>query len=74
MDNRINNINIKFKPALLNKGFLYLIVAGVIISLIIFITLSVDIAFRYMLSTLIVFAGLLFLFFVNRNEPERIEI
>jgi len=75
MDNRIvNSIDIKFKPAFLNKGFLYLIVIGVIISLIIFITLSIDIAFRYMLSTLIVFAGLLFLFFVNRNEPEKIEI
>ncbi|NOX85095.1 MAG: hypothetical protein GXO86_03870 [Chlorobi bacterium] len=75
MDNRIvNSIDIKFKPTFLNKGFLYLIVIGVIISLIIFITLRIDITFRYMLSTLIVFVGLLFLFFVNRNEPEKIEI
>ncbi|NPD44851.1 MULTISPECIES: hypothetical protein [unclassified Lentimicrobium] len=74
-DNKtVNSMDVKFKPAFLNKGFLYLIVIGLIISLIIFITLSIDITFRYMFSALIVFAGLLVVFFINRNEPEKIEI
>lgn len=67
-----NGIEIKFRPAFLNKGLIYLIVTGVIISLIIFITLRIDITFRYMISALIVFAGLLIVFFFNRNEPEKI--
>lgn len=74
-DNKtVRIMEIKFKPAFLNKGLLYLIVTGVIISLIIFITLSIDITFRYMFSSLIVFAGLLVVFFANRNEPDKIEI
>lgn len=74
-DNKtVRNIEFKFKPIFLNKGFLYLIVTGIIVSLIIFITLSIDITFRYMFSMLIVFAGLLVVFFTNRNEPEKIEI
>jgi len=65
---------IKFKATFLTKAFWVLIIIGVIISIIIFLSLKTDLTYRYMLSMLIVFLGILVVFFVNRNEPEKIEI
>jgi cell division protein FtsW (lipid II flippase) len=66
--------NVKFKAIFLKKAFLLLVVVGVIISLLIFIFLDVDFIYKYMLSMLIIFSGIFVIFFLNRNEPERIKI
>jgi hypothetical protein len=68
------NREYKFKPVILTKLFWRLAVIGIITSLVIFTTFNIDIAFRYMFSMLIIFAGLLFVFYINRNEPEYINI
>lgn len=66
--------NVKFKAIFLKKAFLLLVVVGVIISLLIFIFLDVYFIYKYMLSMLIIFSGIFVIFFLNRNEPERIKI
>lgn len=63
-----------FKAIYLNKMLWRLVIIGVIISLTIFIGLDIDISFRYFLSMLIVFIGLLIVFYRNKNELQKLNI
>jgi hypothetical protein len=65
---------IMFKATYLKKALWLLIFIEVAICALIFIALKFDLSYRYFLSMLIVFLGLLIVFYVNRNEPEKIDI
>lgn len=43
------------------------------VSVLIFFGLDVDISYRYFLSMILIFSGLLIVFYINRDEPELIK-
>ena len=51
-----------------------LIVIGVIVSIILFVGLEIELSYRYFLSMLIVFIGLLIVFYKNKYELEKIKL
>ncbi len=65
---------IRLKAVFLTKALWLLVIVGVITSIIIYIFLEMNFTFQYLLSMLVVFSGILVVFFINRNEPEKIEI
>jgi hypothetical protein len=65
---------INFRPSYLTKGIWLLIIIGGCSSLSIFLILDVEMSYRYLLSMIIIFIGILILFYVNRFEPELLSI
>ena len=65
---------IKLKPFFLTKALWYLVFIGCAICFLFFIFIKIDISFLYFLSMLVIFSGLLIVFYMNRNEPEKIKI
>jgi hypothetical protein len=65
---------IKFKPFFLTRALWVVVFAGFVLSLMLFLFLAVDLTSIYALSMVIVFLGLIIAFYLNRNEPELIEI
>lgn len=63
-----------FKAIYLNRLLWRVVVIGTILSLFIFIGLDIDISFRYFLSMLIVFTGLLIVFYRNRHDLHKLSI
>ncbi len=67
-------ITIKLKPFFLIRASWVVILAGFALSLMLFLLLPFDLTTLYALSMFMVFIGLLIVFYLNRNEPEMIEI
>ncbi len=65
---------IKFKASYLNKSILWLIVIGILMSLMLFLTLNLATEYTYFLSMLFVSVGTLIVFYLNRNEPEQVQL
>lgn len=65
---------IKCKAVMLKKYFKWLIAIGVFLSLAIFLCLSINLSYGYLIAMILVFGGLLVSFYLNRNELEIIEI
>lgn len=65
---------IVFKATYLKKILWILVFIGIATSTLIFIAFKVDLSYRYFLSMLIIFLGLLIVFYLNRNEPEKLDI
>lgn len=68
------NTTIIFKPVLLNKHLKWLVIIGLVICVVLFLFLKIDLSYRYFLCMLIIFMGLLIVFYNNKNEPEKIII
>ena len=64
---------IKFKASYLNLSLKRLFTIGVLVSISLFVGLDIDLGFRYFLSMLFVFIGLLIVFYLNKNDPETIK-
>ena len=67
---KIIKINSLYLSNLMKK----LLYGGVLISVLIFFGLDIDISYRYFISVLLVFVGLLYVFYLNKNFPEYIDI
>lgn len=67
-------ITIKLKPFFLTRALWVVILAGFALSLMLFLLLPFDLTTLYALSMFMVFIGLLIVFYLNRNDPEMIEI
>lgn len=67
-------MTIKFKAIYLTKALWWLIIIGIIISTSIFLSLNIDLSYRYFFSVVIVFIGIIVVFYLNRNELERLDI
>lgn len=65
---------IKLKPFFLTRALWVVILSGFSISFLLFMLLEVDLTTIYALSMFIAFVGLLIAFYLNRNDPELIEI
>lgn len=65
---------IRFKPSFLTKGIWLSIVICGCLSLMIFLRLNIELEYRYLLSMIIVFIGILIVFYINRFEPSHIQI
>lgn len=68
------NEEVKCKAIYLTQAFKRLIIIGVLVSVILFLGLKIDLSYRYFLSILFVFLGLLIVFYQNKNELEKIKI
>lgn len=68
------NITIKFNSIFLNQNFKWLVVIGSVMCVILFFFLKIDLSYCYFLCILIIFTGLLIVFYKNKNEPEKINI
>lgn len=64
---------INLKASYLTKCIWWLIIIGVLLSSIIFLTLNIDLEYRYFLSMIFVFIGILIVFYLNRFEIEKIQ-
>jgi hypothetical protein len=64
----------KFKAKYLNKILWRLVIIGLAISLLIFIGLDIDLIYRYFISMMIIFVGILIVFYLNKNEIEQLNI
>jgi hypothetical protein len=68
------NDEIKCKASHLNRAFKKLIIISVILCTLIFLEFNMDLSFRYLLSVIFVFTGLLIVFFLNKYEIEKINL
>ena len=64
----------KLKPVYLERLIWRLVIVGAIISLLVFLALNIDLSFKLSLSMLIVFIGVLIVFYLNKYEPEIITV
>lgn len=67
-------VTFKFKATYLNKILWIMVLIGLIISLAIFLGLRMDLSYRYFLSMIIIFIGILIVFYLNRNELDQLSI
>jgi hypothetical protein len=67
-------ITIKLKPFFLTRALWIVILVGFALSLMLFLLLAFDLTTLYALSMFMVFIGLLIAFYLNRNDPEVIEV
>jgi hypothetical protein len=65
---------IKLKPIYLSLLTKYLIVFGLIFSMFIFLFLPIDKSYCYMISMTFIFAGVLYMFYLNKNEILTLQI
>jgi hypothetical protein len=65
---------INFKASFLNKCILWLILIGVFVIGILFLTLNIAPEYIYFLSMLFIFSGILIVFYLNRFEPTQIQL
>jgi hypothetical protein len=65
---------IKLKPIYLSQLTKYLIVSGLIFSVCIFLFLQIDRSYCYMISMAFIFAGVLYMFYLNKNEVLTLQI
>lgn len=63
-----------FKATYLKKILWTLVFIGIVSSALIFVAFKFDLSYQYFLSMLIIFLGLLIGFYLNRNEPEKLDI
>lgn len=64
----------KFNANYLNRNIWILVIIGLIISLLFFLWVNIDVSYRYFWSMLLVFIGILIVFYLNRNELEQLNI
>lgn len=67
-------VTFKFKAKYLNKIIWIMVLFGLIISLAIFFGLRMDLSYKYFLSMIIIFIGILVVFYLNRNELDQLSI
>ena len=68
------NKEIKCKAIFLTRAFKRLIIISLVVSVLLFLGLNIDLSYRYFLSMLFVFTGLLVVFYQNRYELEKLKI
>lgn len=65
---------VKFKASYLQKLIWGLIIIGVVFSLVVFLGFDVDIFYGYFLSVMVVFIGVLLVFYFNRYDVEELRL
>lgn len=68
------NITIRFNSIFLIQNFKWLVIIGSVMCAVLFFFLKIDLSYCYFLCMLIIFTGLLIVFYKNKNEPEKINI
>lgn len=66
------NETIRLKPVYLIKGLVWIAPIGIVLSLVLFLCLKIDLSYRYFLSMILVFIALLVVFYMNKEELEKI--
>ncbi|ASB48637.1 hypothetical protein [Alkalitalea saponilacus] len=68
------NRALKFRAVYLNGLFIRMFIVSIVLSLFMFTALDIDYSFIYLFSMIIVFIGVLSVFYLNRKDVEFIEI